>query len=1078
MMNPRLQQLFRDDDGLRQVVLTGPAARDHVFVDIATGALAMEEALDQEARKREFKMIVRVDGLGSLHFASPAMQTRFERETAQTSADPSATNTTSRPLPVHGGSAGSATAAAQPAPPVTAESAGADAMSAAIGRIERALAKINEPFFIHFTALGQLMTAGTVPSSRARHLFGEVGRLLGAGKGHAGSRIVVTVPPNVQADVLGLLSAHDLGATPWHTASIPLPRKEEIADFLARAKDRHGLQGHVDATAGALSQRCYTLTRITEALRRRIADGDTDVTSIIGGEFNAVEVAAVKQRLDALVGLTDIKSKFSELVEETRAIETALRAGQYSEPPSTHTLLLGRPGTGKTEVAGLIAQLLSAAGVRRNSVFIRADVSNIVGQHNSGEAVQNMRNLAASAAGGVLFIDEAYALAESDWGRQAINVLISEMENRRGDLTVILAGYEDRMRRMLRANEGLQSRIAHEFHLPDFTPAELCEILDRRLTAASIKSADNARLAAHCIIRREAKRPHANARDVRTRFEGWNRNRLVDKSLTLETNHVNDPRPHSPEEARRLIAEYEAKFPGLIEAPSWMRKLLASSSDEFGRGELARAPRLVFTGPPGTGKTETARLIGSFLKACGVLREGRVRELSCQDLTSRWVGGAQENTEREFRDSAECVLFIDEIYRLADDRNQGVEILNQIVQHMTDPEFDNVCIVLAGYEARMEDVYRCNHGLRDRLDTTIRFVAPEAKTLADIALRNLNETHHLEPTEIEKPAVLLALTRAMSARRNEADFAGARSAIKLAREVRDKAIARGGSQRTLTAADVPAPAAAPKVSFVVEEFIREFPGRDELATSLQTLLAHAALRSRPTAPPVQAFGIRILGDVGTGKTTFARWVAAKLRQRDGMTPSQFEETSVLSLQGKHLGEAQANVRGLFERNRGGFIFLDEFHNLHTGTGQTNLFSNEIAQEITASMTAPANVRTTVFIAGYPGRLERALAIDPGLADRFNTIIEVPPPSDSLLAAMTCRFLRESFGELPCSTETLSGMLAGYFKQRRSNDGSAFSNCRAAKQLADSIATKTFLRVDGDLDGASVAIEDILQAVHL
>ena len=1077
-MNPRLQQLFHDDDGLRQVLLTGVSARDHVFVDLATGALAMEEALEHEARKRDFKMVLRLGGLGDIHFASTEMQTRFNRETELNSTDPTATNTAARALPPRGGSAGSASTATQTTPTATADPAGADAMRAAIGRIERALAKINEPFFIHFTALGQLISANTVSSDRARHVYGEVGRLLAAGKGHAGSRIVVTVSADVQVDALGLLSAHDLGATPWHIASIPLPKKEEIADFLARAKDIHRLQGHVDATAGALSQRCYTLTRITEALRRRIADGDTDVTSIIGGEFNATEVAAVQQRLAKLVGLTEIKHEFNKLVEETRTIETALRAGQYSEPPSTHTLLLGRPGTGKTEVAGLIAQLLSAAGVRRNSVFVRADVSNIVGQYNSGEALQNMRKLAASAAGGVLFIDEAYALAESEWGRQAINVLIAEMENRRGDLTVILAGYEDRMRRLLRANEGLQSRIAHEFHLPDFKPDELCEILDRRLSAASVKASSDARLAAHSIIRREAKRPHANARDVRTRFEAWNRNRLVDKSSTLESRHVIDTRVRSPEEARRLIAEYETRFQGLVEPASWMRKVLVSSADEIGRGDLARAPRLVFTGPPGTGKTETARLIGSFLKACGVLREGRVREISCQDLTSRWVGGAQENTEREFRDSAECVLFIDEIYRLADDRSQGGEILNQLVQHMTDPEFDNVCVIVAGYEARMEDVYRCNHGLRDRLDATIRFAVPDATTLADIALRNLNETHSLAPMEVDRPAVLAALTRAMSSRRDGADFAGARSAIKLASEVRDTAITRSNSQRTLIPSDVPAPPPPRKVSIVVEEFLREFPGRDELGTALQSLLATAALRSRAATPPTQALGIRILGDVGTGKTTFARWIASKLTQREGKAPAPFEEKSVLSLQGAHLGEAQTNVRRLFERNLGGFIFLDEFHNLYSAAGQSNLYSHEIAQEITASMTAPANARTTVFIAGYPGRLERALAIDPGLASRFNVIIEVTSPSDALLAALTCNFLRESVGELPVSSETLSGTLAGYFARRRALDGAEFANCRAAKQLAESIAAQAFLRVDGEMDEMSIDIEDILKAVQV
>ena len=116
-MNPRLQQLFHDDDGLRQVLLTGVSARDHVFVDLATGALAMEEALEHEARKRDFKMVLRLGGLGDIHFASTEMQTRFNRETELNSTDPTATNTAARALPPRGGSAGSATRVRRSRPP-------------------------------------------------------------------------------------------------------------------------------------------------------------------------------------------------------------------------------------------------------------------------------------------------------------------------------------------------------------------------------------------------------------------------------------------------------------------------------------------------------------------------------------------------------------------------------------------------------------------------------------------------------------------------------------------------------------------------------------------------------------------------------------------------------------------------------------------------------------------------------------------------------------------------------------------------------------------------------------------------
>lgn len=1071
-MNRRLELAFHNLDGMRQAILTGPAAGDHVFVDIATGALPMNEAILQEAMRRGYSMTLAVDAAGVMSFGTPECETRFRQATEETSRDPRGGNSTPRPI---GGGSDVQPTSATAARNTQAASEGSDALLAAVGRINRAQERIKDSFFVHFKDVGTLLVAGTVADDRARRVFGGIGQLLGAGRGNPSSRVVLTAASSVHAMARELLTAHDHGATPCHVADIPLPDSAEIQAFLSRAKDRHGLLGRVEPVAATLVLRSYTLTRISETLRRIISDGGRDLTAVIGGEADEEKLREAQKRLDAMVGLSELKGELAKIVKELAAIHDALKRGQSNEPTSTHFALLGRPGTGKTQVAQIVAALLHACGLRRRNHCTRATTADIVGQYNSGEAIQNIRRLMREAADGVLFIDEAYTLAENEWGRQAIDVLIAEMEERRGSLTVILAGYPDRMQRLFEANDGLRSRLAHIFRLPDYTPDELCEILDRQLRSASIPVADDARAAAHAIVRREATRRHSNGRDVRNLFERWKREMLVNSAPSLERSHIADPRRPDRAAAEQLMGQYTRKFKGLPEIEAWMRETMLTSFDALGSGRLPRTPRLVFAGPPGTGKTESAREIGNFLRACGVLRDGRVIEVSLKDFTSQFSGGAHERTERHFRDAAECILFIDEIYSFVDDQ-QGRGVLDQIVASLTNPEFENVAVVIAGYEDRMPDVYRANAGLKDRFDRVLRFSWPDTPTLASIALERLRRDLGREPVEADLEAVRGAVERAISAQRQLPGFAGARTAKKVSDEINAKIAARGGGAR-VTVDDVPAAPAGPALSEIVARYLEEHPHSMAAAEVLEEILAGVKLHSR--RPASKALGLCIVGNPGSGKSSFVRWFANALSARDGMAPLPMIERSAQSLQGTYLGHAQQNVRDVFEQARGGWIFLDEFHALRTlPNTHASLYSQEIAREIVAQMTAPANIGTKVVIAGYPDEIGGALELDPGLPGRFERVFRLPDPSDEALARAAYRRLSVEYGGTgSVSYEVLESVLLEYFATRRRAEGAGFSGYRAADSFAERVATNAMLRADGDDERFVIELDDILGALR-
>ena len=196
--------------------------------------------------------------------------------------------------------------------------------------------------------------------------------------------------------------------------------------------------------------------------------------------FAESQVADVLHQLDAeLIGLAPVKNRIRDicallLVDKLRS-QLHLNTGL----PSLHMSFTGNPGTGKTTLGLRVAEILHRLGYVRKGHLVAVTRDDLVGQY-IGHTAPKTREILKRAMGGVLFIDEAYYLYrpenERDYGQEAIEILLQEMENHRDDLVVILAGYKDRMQQFFRSNPGLSSRIAHHIDFPDYTSAELLEI--------------------------------------------------------------------------------------------------------------------------------------------------------------------------------------------------------------------------------------------------------------------------------------------------------------------------------------------------------------------------------------------------------------------------------------------------------------------------------------------------------------------------------------------------------------------------------------------------------------------------
>ncbi|MFR9749589.1 AAA family ATPase [Nocardia sp. 004] len=236
------------------------------------------------------------------------------------------------------------------------------------------------------------------------------------------------------------------------------------------------------------------------------------------------DVEQTLRTLDAeLIGLTTVKRRVREIAALLLIDRARQRFGLTASPPTMHMSFTGGPGTGKTTVALRMAQVLHVLGYVRKPTVHTVTRDELVGQF-IGHTAPKTKEALARAAGGVLFIDEAYYLFrpenERDYGQEVIEILLQAMENDRAGLVVIFAGYRDRMDRFFSANPGLSSRVAHHLEFTDYTHAELLDIAELMVAEANFRFDDAARLAFGEYLRHRMARPRfSNARSVRNALD-------------------------------------------------------------------------------------------------------------------------------------------------------------------------------------------------------------------------------------------------------------------------------------------------------------------------------------------------------------------------------------------------------------------------------------------------------------------------------------------------------------------------------------------------------------------------------
>lgn len=442
--------------------------------------------------------------------------------------------------------------------------------------------------------------------------------------------------------------------------------------------------------------------------------------------------------LHSLIGLHDLKKQINEFINIVKFNQLQKEQGRNPIPITLHSLFLGNPGTGKTTVARILGRALYEAGVIPTNKFIEVTRKDLVSSY-IGETAKLTQEILEKIKGGILFIDEAYSLyneAPNDHGKEAVDTILTFMEDNRHNTMIIFAGYTDEMNQFLKMNSGLASRIPNTFYFDDYTPEEIAEIGYTNLTHQGYvlneeKYKETIKwLYSHSIDK-------SNARWVRNMNEKIlkaHATRVIE-SQTTDTQTIRDEdldvltgneKLDKEEMFEKLLTELDNLI-GLDDVKSFVKRLMQQAKVDrmlMAEGEVTDKPsyHMIFAGNPGTGKTTVANIIAQLFYYLNILPTPNVKVVDRSDLVGPYIGHTEKQTKEILEQAMGGVLFIDEAYQLSGDSQNdfGKQAIETLITYLENHR-DKFVVILAGYTDNMEQFLDVNPGLRSRIPNYIIF---------------------------------------------------------------------------------------------------------------------------------------------------------------------------------------------------------------------------------------------------------------------------------------------------------------------------------------------------------------------
>ena len=586
------------------------------------------------------------------------------------------------------------------------------------------------------------------------------------------------------------------------------------ADEMLNLQRRFRLRNHVLTNFSSLVQNCETnaakIREKTDPVAFGLKANVEDLGLYDWTKKDKAENALI--RLEALPGRRAVAERIRGDVDYTQhqqengqaedgdqcdqrpAVERLLDHSD-EKPPAQVNLsyaLSGKPGTGKTIIARLIAEAFKEAGILRSGHFIEATVQDLVGEY-VGQSALKANNLLSRARGGVLFIDEVQGFEkDNQFHREAIRTILKYAEDYRGDISVIVATYPDTMDAFLSIDDGLPRRFSQRIDLEDYDAATCVDIFNYMAVESDVEVDSDLQeklegLFEAWINDRTKKEEFSNAGSVRNLVEAMDRARFNrrggDVPLSLEDvpeeyqaySEAAARRTGDPDERLERALEELNALTGLDKVKEAIQGIVYDIKGQRRRRQEANIVpgHYSFEGNPGTGKTTVARLLGDIFRELGVLKSGQVIEVTRSQLVAQYLGQTAPQVKAQTDKAMDGVLFIDEAHNLIQGEQDqfGKEAIGELTA-ILENERGRLCVIAAGYSEPMARLFEVDPGWKSRFTSRIQFEDYEPPEMSQIMLQMCKQDQFtLHPELKEKLQTILTELRNAEGR----DFANGRS---------------------------------------------------------------------------------------------------------------------------------------------------------------------------------------------------------------------------------------------------------------------------------------------------------------
>lgn len=460
----------------------------------------------------------------------------------------------------------------------------------------------------------------------------------------------------------------------------------------------------------------------------------------------------LEKKLEEIIGLEEVKNLLRSQYKLIVAQEKRKSVGVSTKiEQNLNMVFAGNPGTGKTSIARLVAEMLNSMGLLKIGQLVETDRSSFVSEV-PGETSKKTEAKFKEAIGGILFIDEAYTLANDSLGREAIETLLKLIEDYSKEVIVILAGYEEEMEEFFDVNIGLRSRFPLWTNFEDYNPNELSEMAIRLIEAKGFKISKNAYVAlkkSFVQIYESSDSQSGNGRMVRNYVESIIRNQSIriaeNDTSVYEMNLIN-----AKDIEKINVSEYDQEFDleeklsslvvndniknflrnqyKLIKVKDKRRKLGM-------RSDINKYMNMVFTGEVGTGKKTVLNILSEMYYSMGIVKAKHIVEIDKHELISMMSKGIK--LEDIFNKHLGKILFIDKADLLLN-QEECKELTSELIKFI-DKNNNKIIMVLSGNKEKMKEFVAYNQSLNYRFPIWLDFEGYEEKELFNIALSILEK---------------------------------------------------------------------------------------------------------------------------------------------------------------------------------------------------------------------------------------------------------------------------------------------------------------------------------------------------